>query len=314
MISHDSQLRFERWLISQTLRTNKGPRLGGGAPIRLESLVYPRTNKGRTPCISPEWLGSVPNQDFPSLRESLHPAGVTERIFLIKRVGLGATLGVLSAAVAAFLWYMIAVPGRSWAGTPPPLTDEERTLVEPLRRHVRAIASSEHNLHHPASLESAARYLEETLASFGYRVASQPIETVAMTPHEANRERPLERPDTAATEVRLHPRNLEVELRGTAAESGIVIVGAHYDSVYGAPGANDNGSGVAALVELARLDARLATPAHLALRALRQRGAAVLQDRSDGKLRVRSALADARRADRRDVFARNDRLLLGCAR
>ena len=168
-------------------------------------------------------------------------------------MGLGATLGVLSAAVAAFLWYMIAVPGRSWAGTPPPLTDEERALVEPLRRHVQAIASSEHNLHHPARLESAARYLEETLASFGYRVASQPIETVAMTPLEASRERSLERPDTAATEVRLHPRNLEVELRGTAAESGIVIVGAHYDSVYGAPGANDNGSGVAALVELARL-------------------------------------------------------------
>jgi len=32
-----------------------------------------------------------------------------------------------------------------------------------------------------------------------------------------------------------------------------VIVGAHYDSVAGSPGANDNGSGVAALVEIARL-------------------------------------------------------------
>jgi len=31
-----------------------------------------------------------------------------------------------------------------------------------------------------------------------------------------------------------------------------VVVGAHYDSAQGAVGANDNGSGVAALLELAR--------------------------------------------------------------
>src|SRR5213075_3552905 len=44
--------------------------------------------------------------------------------------------------------------------------------------------------------------------------------------------------------------NIEVEIRG--ASSQIVLIGAHYDSVFGAPGANDNGSGVAALLALAR--------------------------------------------------------------
>jgi len=33
----------------------------------------------------------------------------------------------------------------------------------------------------------------------------------------------------------------------------IVVVGAHYDTIAGSPGANDNGSGIAALLELARL-------------------------------------------------------------
>jgi Zn-dependent M28 family amino/carboxypeptidase len=33
----------------------------------------------------------------------------------------------------------------------------------------------------------------------------------------------------------------------------VVVVGAHYDSALGTPGANDNGSGVAAVLELARL-------------------------------------------------------------
>jgi Zn-dependent M28 family amino/carboxypeptidase len=60
----------------------------------------------------------------------------------------------------------------------------------------------------------------------------------------------------------LHPRrdtyelngrachNIEAEIPGVSRE--IVLIGAHYDSVFGAPGANDNGSGVAAMLALAR--------------------------------------------------------------
>ena len=51
----------------------------------------------------------------------------------------------------------------------------------------------------------------------------------------------------------LHGRachNIEAEIRGVRPE--IVVIGAHYDSVFGSPGANDNGSGVAAMLALAR--------------------------------------------------------------
>ena len=51
--------------------------------------------------------------------------------------------------------------------------------------------------------------------------------------------------------------NLEVEIPGARPE--IVLVGAHYDSVLGSPGANDNASGVAALLALARRFAGKAT-------------------------------------------------------
>jgi Zn-dependent M28 family amino/carboxypeptidase len=43
---------------------------------------------------------------------------------------------------------------------------------------------------------------------------------------------------------------LEVERRGTTRADEIVLVGAHYDSVVGSPGANDNASGVAAMLEI----------------------------------------------------------------
>jgi len=46
--------------------------------------------------------------------------------------------------------------------------------------------------------------------------------------------------------------NLEVTFRGRTKPDEIVLIGAHYDSVQGSPGANDNASGVAALLEISR--------------------------------------------------------------
>jgi len=136
----------------------------------------------------------------------------------------------LAVATAWLLWYMVAVPGASYRGALKPLTPDENLLAGNLRRHVAAIASREHNLWNRPALEEAAQYIERTLAASGYPVRAQRIET-------------------ALGEV----RNLEVEVPGGARGTEIVIVGAHYDSVIGAVGANDNGSGVGAVLELARL-------------------------------------------------------------
>jgi Zn-dependent M28 family amino/carboxypeptidase len=46
--------------------------------------------------------------------------------------------------------------------------------------------------------------------------------------------------------------NIEAEIRGQDSPQEIIIIGAHYDTARGSPGANDNGSGVAALLALAR--------------------------------------------------------------
>ena len=52
--------------------------------------------------------------------------------------------------------------------------------------------------------------------------------------------------------------NLEVTCPGTASSDELILIGAHYDSVKDCPGANDNGSGVAALLEISRLFAHSA--------------------------------------------------------
>ncbi|MGH8701726.1 MAG: M28 family peptidase [Burkholderiales bacterium] len=136
----------------------------------------------------------------------------------------------LAAATAWLLWYMIKVPGVSYAGALQPLTEEERIIAARLRTHVAAVASREHNFLKPAELEAAAQYIEKALAGTGLAVATQ-------------------RFVSGPAEV----RNIEVEVPGGARAAEIVVVGAHYDSVVGAVGANDNGSGVAAIIELARL-------------------------------------------------------------
>ncbi|MGH8700454.1 MAG: M28 family peptidase, partial [Burkholderiales bacterium] len=137
---------------------------------------------------------------------------------------------ILAAATAWLLWYMVAVPGASYRGALKPLTPDENLLAGNLRTHVAAVASREHNLYRYAELEASAQYIEETLAGLGHAVAAQ-------------------RYAVQEKEV----RNIEVEIKGGDRASEIVVVGAHYDSVLGAPGANDNGSGVAAVLELARL-------------------------------------------------------------
>jgi Zn-dependent M28 family amino/carboxypeptidase len=136
----------------------------------------------------------------------------------------------LAAAIAWLLWFMVSVPGASYRGPLRPLDARDEELERDLRQHVAAIAAREHNMEHPGELEAAARQIESRLAALGYAPSAQRFQA-------------------SMGEV----RNIEIEIPGGTRRDEIVLAGAHYDSVSGAPGGNDNGSGVAALLELARL-------------------------------------------------------------
>jgi len=123
------------------------------------------------------------------------------------------------------------MPGDSHSSVLPPLNSDESLLHDHLEQHVTVLAGSigERNIWHHSALEAAANYIEETLHDLGYSVASQ----------------------TFASRGEI-VRNLEAEIIGSQWPDEIVIIGAHYDSVHGSPGANDNASGVAAMLEIAR--------------------------------------------------------------
>jgi Zn-dependent M28 family amino/carboxypeptidase len=137
---------------------------------------------------------------------------------------------ILVATLIAFLgfavWFVTSTPGDHHRGPLPPLDPEARRLADELKKHVIAVASEEHNVSRPEALERSARTIEAALAKLGYTVSRQEFETEGVK-----------------------VRNLEVS-KGSGGR--VVVIGAHYDSAQGAVGANDNGSGVAALIELAR--------------------------------------------------------------
>ena len=135
-------------------------------------------------------------------------------------------------AVAAFVvWFvMLRMPGRSHEGPLPAMTEPQQALRAELEADVRKLAQEigERNTRHAARLEAAARHVASRLAPAG---------TVLRQEYLVDR-------TTCA--------NVEVEIAGGARKGEIVVIGGHYDSADGCPGANDNATGAAAVIALAR--------------------------------------------------------------
>ncbi len=171
---------------------------------------------------------------FVSVLDTVVPLWVLVRAMMVLWAGWRRLVAVGSIApVLAFgLWFfVVAMPGRSAAGVLPPLTPAESLLAGDLARDVRRLAVDIGERHHrrPARLEAAAVFVESTLTAAGYRVASLPFTAGGQT-----------------------FRNIEVTLPGTTDSGEVVVIGAHYDVAEGAPGADDNASGTAAMLALAR--------------------------------------------------------------
>ncbi len=102
-------------------------------------------------------------------------------------------------------------------------------LMTRLQSHVETLATVIGGRIASTGLERAATYIEQELRSYGYSPRRQ---TFFAAGHTFS--------------------NIEAEISGVQYPDEILVVGAHYDTAGNLPGANDNGSGVAATLELAR--------------------------------------------------------------
>jgi hypothetical protein len=146
-----------------------------------------------------------------------------------------SSIVALSLGALAGCSWSLGMPGESWHGTPPSPDAGAVALQQSLRRTVETLAGKVgiRNVQHARALTEAAQFIETELAIGGLVVDRQTFTT-----------------DGVSTS------NLIVTIAGGSAAREIVVVGAHYDTAMPTPGADDNASGVAAVLELARLAAR----------------------------------------------------------
>lgn len=118
-------------------------------------------------------------------------------------------------------------------------TREQSALAAELRRDVEILATDigPRGYFAPKSYQLAEEFLTAAMGRAGYEISRQTWMAASV-----------------------QTSNLIATLPGTATPERIVVVGAHYDSVENCPAANDNGSGVAGLLAIAR---RLAGKSHL---------------------------------------------------
>ena len=110
------------------------------------------------------------------------------------------------------------------------ITVDLRRQEEGLRQYIDRLASSigERNIYCYPKLCEAAAFIEQSFVDAGYQPRRQEYQAKGK-----------------------NFANIEAEVAGQVHPQEIVIIGAHYDTARGSPGANDNASGVAALLTLA---------------------------------------------------------------
>ena len=153
-----------------------------------------------------------------------------------RRIGTLAALALIATVIAArSLDSSMAAPA---AQTPNIAALVNSVDQQRITDHIAAIDEPRNASSEPAQLLATAGYVEAQLSSFGYPVTLDPVAFNATT----------------------FPNVIGVQ-QGTVCPERVFIVGAHYDSVSTTPGADDDASGIAAMLEIARVLAGTPLPA-----------------------------------------------------
>ncbi len=133
------------------------------------------------------------------------------------------------AALLLCLWLLVARPAVYFAGAQ---SQRGPNIVDPamLEKHVRVLSEQmiPRSHAHPQMLSRVAAYIASRLESYGATVSEQVYHVAGHT-----------------------YKNVIAEFG--PADGPLLVVGAHYDAVGSTPGADDNASGIAGLLETGRL-------------------------------------------------------------
>ncbi len=148
-------------------------------------------------------------------------------VFRLRSVWILLAAALLSGV--GLLAFGMHMPDSSHSGALPTLDDPGRALGRELQRDVEKLSTEigERNVDHPAQLSRAADFIFEQLSATKLHVERQSF-----------------------TVKGVQCQNILAHAPGPS--PAVFVLGAHYDSAQGTPGADDNATGVAALLALAR--------------------------------------------------------------
>ena len=152
---------------------------------------------------------------------------------MLSRILIYGLLAVIIAATAMSAFHRHNLSSLPHPDRVLPVGD---TTQARLAAHVQTLAGTigERNLFEPAAWAKAADYVEGEFKKAGFEPKSQAYSVY------------YERKEPYPT------RNIEVVIPADRTDAPVFVVGGHYDSAPGTPGADDNASGTAAVLELAR--------------------------------------------------------------
>ena len=138
---------------------------------------------------------------------------------------------LIKAAIILVIIFLTTFGWRPTSKYKVTLSGEELASSQRMRRTVTFLSEDLgiRNYIHYQNLQEAANFIQKSFEEIGY--------SVELIPYEINGETFT---------------NIIAEKSGNNTASGILLIGAHYDSYFN-PGADDNASGIAGLLELARL-------------------------------------------------------------
>ena len=139
-----------------------------------------------------------------------------------------SSLLVIGLSFWLFLYWCTTMPGTPYEGELPAKNTIE--LQKRLERDVLSLTQLRRNYSKPDEYESSVAFIEARLAGLGLESTRQAV--------------PTERGDAF---------NVIAMIPGTAKTKDTLVIGAHYDTYASTPGADDNASGVAGALELARV-------------------------------------------------------------
>lgn len=129
-------------------------------------------------------------------------------------------------------YFILKMPESSFEGTIPALNKKESQIKDNLNKHVDFLANTigQRNVYTLNSLKQSAKYISDKLAICNTNPVSQEylIDQLSVS-------------------------NVIGTKTTSTNSKGVIVIGAHYDTILDSPGANDNATGVAAMLELCRL-------------------------------------------------------------